>query len=298
MNEPYPIIEVQGEWVLAPEAMGSKDKFWYQPPDVGSRWLFKHPREDRGEHWAEKIAEVVADHLQVPHAKVELAVFEGSRGSVAESFITDDAELVHGNQILADMEPSYDPKLKRFKQREHTLENIWRAVHHTFVESEDAENAKLQFAGYVILDALIGNTDRHHENWGVVRWWTQEGWIGFLAHSFDHATSLGRELSDEKRDGRLNENRVGHYAERGRGGIYWTRDAKHPPSPLGLTRLAAVRYPYLFRPALERLNNLSEHSLSQIVSRVPDDWMSESAKRFAVALMCYNLERLREVVQC
>ena len=29
MNEPqYPVIEVQPEWVLEVEAMGSKEKFW------------------------------------------------------------------------------------------------------------------------------------------------------------------------------------------------------------------------------------------------------------------------------
>lgn len=96
----------------------------------------------------------------------------------------------------------------------------------------------------------------------------------------------------------LYENQVGRYVERGRGGIYWTSDTRHAPSPLELTRLAAERYPDLFRPALENLNNLSEHSLLQIVSRAPDNWMSEAAKRFSVALMRYNLEKLKETIQC
>ena len=299
MNEPYPITEVQEEWALERETMGSKRKFWYRQPGDGSRWLFKYPRGTTGEHWAEKIAEAVASHLQIRHARVELAVFNEMQGSATESFVAGDDELVHGNQILAERTLSYDPDM-RFNQSDHTLENIWLALDRTFVESEDAENVKRQFAGYVILDAVIGNTDRHHENWGVVRKWTQEGWVGFLAHSFDHASSLGRELKDERRDMILVDNSVGGYSEgsRARGGIYWTSDAKRAPSPLGLARLAIGRYPDIFRSALESLNNLSNGSLSQIVDQVPDDWMSEPAKRFSVALMCYNLGRLREVVQC
>ena len=297
MNRPYPIVEIQEEWVLAPEAMGSKDKFWYQQPEDGSKWLFKYPRENRGEHWAEKIAEAVADHLQIPHAKVELAVFDGSPGSTTESFIADDAELVHGNQILTNTTQNYDPDVK-FGQSDHTLRNIWRALDRTFIESEGSDNAKRQFAGYVVLDALIGNTDRHHENWGVAIEWTGKEWVGFLAPSFDHASSLGRERTDESRRRILDENQVGRYVERGRGGIYWTPDARRAPGPLQLAQLSAGRYPHLFRPALENLKSLSDSSLLQIVSKVPDGWMSEAAKRFAVALMRYNLEKLKEAIQC
>lgn len=297
MNRPYPIIEIQEEWVFAPEAMGSKYKFWYRQADGGVNWLFKRPRGNTGEHWAEKIAEAVANRLQIPHARVELAVFSRGMGSATESFVVDGEELVHGNQMLAVSAPSYDPDM-RFGQSAHTLENIWAALDRVFVESDAAEDAKRQFAEYVTLDAVIGNTDRHHENWGVVIEWTGEEWVGFLAPSFDHASSLGRELTDENRDRILNENSVGHYAERGRGGIYWTRDDKRAPSPLELARLAAERYPRLFSPALENLNDLSESSLWQVVNRVPDYWMSKSAKRFAVPLMRYNLERLREAAQC
>ena len=298
MNGPYPIFEVHEEWALEPEAMGSKDKFWYRKPAKGSaRWLFKRPRGNSGEHWAEKIAEAVAQRLQIPHGRVELAVFAGIRGTVTESFVTGDEVLVHGNQILARLELSYDPNVK-FGQSDHTLENIWQALDYVFVHQADAEQAKRQFAGYATLDAVIGNTDHHHENWGMVQNWTGEEWVGFLAPSFDHASSLGRELTDEDRARRLRENSVERYVERGRGGIYWTRDAKRAPSPLELALSAAEHYPHLSRPALEKLDDLSESSLSQIVNRVPDDWMSKSAKRFALALMRYNLQRLREAARC
>ena len=71
MPDSYPIIQVEPEWVLEPEDMGTKEKFWYRNPgDGGREWLFKNPRENTGEHWAEKIAAEVANVLGIPHATV------------------------------------------------------------------------------------------------------------------------------------------------------------------------------------------------------------------------------------
>lgn len=60
------------------------------------------------------------------------------------------------------------------------------------------------FIGYLMLDALIGNTDRHHQNWGVLASSRERAEPErVLAPIYDHASSLGRELSDEARNQRL-----------------------------------------------------------------------------------------------
>ncbi len=57
MPEPlYTIFEIQPEWVLGPEALGSKEKFWYRAKDGETEWLFKFPQPNAGQHWAEKMA--------------------------------------------------------------------------------------------------------------------------------------------------------------------------------------------------------------------------------------------------
>ena len=89
------------------------------------------------------------------------------------------------------------------------------------------------FVGYLLFDALIGNTDRHHENWGIVLIRDDEGTRTIaggasfklcLAPSFDHASSLGRDLTDLKRQERLNtrykRGNAEAYAERGRSAFY------------------------------------------------------------------------------
>lgn len=295
MIAPYPIIEVKEDWVEENEDMGSKPKFWFKPPEDESRWLFKRPRGKSGEHWAEKIAEQVADLLGIPHGKVELAEFNGERGSATRSFVGEDEILIHGNQILGETMLSYDAKME-FSQSDHTLDNIFRGLNAVFALSGDAEAAKRQFAEYATLDALIGNTDRHHENWGVVRKLEADESFRWLAPSYDHASSLGRELLDSARNRRLGDG-VERYVERGRGGIYWNSDDRRAPSPLRLARLATERRPDIFVPAMRKLNSLSESDFVRVVERIPDGWMSESAIRFAISLMRYNLSELREGIR-
>ena len=301
MSDLYPIIEVKRESVRESEDMGSKDKFWYlHPPEEEEYWLFKYPRCNTGEHWAEKIAAEVANLLGISHARVELAIFEEDKGSVTKSFAQEGQELVHGNQMLARAVHGYDPK-RKFHQSSHTLANIWQIMNRVFGESEQAEQAKRHLAEYIVLDALIGNTDRHHENWGILRR-ERKGkgyhWVDLsVAPSFDHASSLGRELQDTLRDRILEEDRIGNYVEKGRGAIYWSEDDQRGPSPLELVRQATREYPDLFRPALTKLENLDERSVASLVNRVPASWISPLSQKFAIALMCYSLEQLQELLR-
>ena len=120
-----------------------------------------------------------------------------------------------------------------------------------------------------------------------------------LAPTFDHASSLGRELVDDSaskcRRRLLTEGRLARYAEKAPGAIFWETSDKHGVSPLELVRRATALHPELFDAALTRLKKLDRAALQRIVQRVPLDWMSELARDFAVELMCYTLEQLRKI---
>ncbi len=297
-NATYPIITIQPEWVLGEEAMGSKEKFWFRESDDTPECLFKYPQENTGQHWSEKIAAELAGALEILHARVELAVFQNVQGSATESFAREGRELFHGNQILAGTTLGYDPTQK-FKQSDHTLSNIFSALDRVFKSPETARTAKERMAEYLVLDAVIGNTDRHHENWGILRKRMPKGWTGMVAPSFDHASSLGRELLDEgpgrSRQRILAEGRIGQYAEKAPGAIYWDWTDRRGVSPLELVRRGAEAHPETFTRALQMLDKLKEEDLRGIVGRVPAGWMSETSRIFVVELTCYNLKQLRMI---
>ena len=293
MDDIFPVLSVDPEWVLHPEEMGSKEKFWYRPPEGQSDWLFKYPQSLTGQHWAEKLAEQAAVMLSIPHARVELAEFQGKQGSATESFTTGGWELRHGNQILGAVDENYDRDL-RFGQSKHTLARIFRAMDINYrPATEKVERAKARVAEFLVLDALVGNTDRHHENWGLLYWPTGDERYPSVAPTFDHASSLGRELRDERRATYLNDGRVGWYVERGRGGVYWSEDEPHGPSPLELVRRALRSYPEFFRSALRRLERIDCGAFGRLVGRVPEGWMTHPSREFAAALVSYSYQQLK-----
>ena len=146
MPDSYPIIQVDPEWVLEDEDMGTKEKFWYRKPGDGeNKWLFKHPRSNTGEHWAEK--------------------------------------------------------------------------------------------------------------------------------------------------------RVGWYSAKGRGGIYWGQDVQRNPNPVDLVRRAVEAHASYFGATLEPVEELRDSLLTEIVVRVPRDWMSPLERAFAIKLMACNRDRLLELTR-
>ena len=274
--------------------MGSKKKFWYRSAARHrTHWLFKYPKPDTGEHWAEKMAAEFAAILGTRHAAVELAIVKSERGSTTRSFVVDGLELVHGNQILKASVPGYNPE-KKFGQADHTLDNALTALDGIFTLDTAKHKAKSYFAEYLVLDAVIGNTDRHHENWGMLRQRHDLEWLRFLAPSFDHASSLGRELVDDRRASLLKRDRIGDYVEKGRGAIYWSSEDDRGPSPLELVRRATGAYPDLLGPALRKVDRL-ENEVDNLFRRMPNGWISPLAKEFAAAMIHYSIDQLREV---
>jgi hypothetical protein len=294
----YPVLEVLPEWVLEPEAMGSKAKFWYRPEPAQPVSLFKFPQPNTGQHWAEKIAAEIAAQMGITHAAVELASFQGTQGSASQSFAVDGLDLFHGNQLLAGKVIGYDPSI-RFRQSDHTLSNIFLTLDRTFTDPEGKQKNKARFAEYLVLDALIGNTDRHHENWGILCRLAVDHWIGKLAPTFDHASSLGRELLDEStgksRKRLLAEKRIPAYTEKASGAIYWATSDRRGLSPLELVRRAVPAYGDLFKPAFLKLEKLDRALLHSILDRVPSEWMSGLAREFVIELVCYNINELRKM---
>jgi hypothetical protein len=304
----YETYQIDPEWVLETEQLGTKDKFWFKCTDDScslfdsAEWLFKYPTEGTGQHWSEKIAFHLARAMRVFAPQVELAEFAGIQGSATRSFTSaNNYELYHGNQILKGFDPNYDDSM-RFGQNDHTIQRIFEAFGGIFVEAKSGEDARSKMAGYLVFDALICNVDRHHENWGVLRKRNKKGqWEGRFAPSYDHASSLGRELKDQNskrnRERYLKDLGVRKYIEKGHGSVFVDGTGKRGPSPLRLIErcleIDGVR-PY-FLKGLQKLDNLDEARVEAIIAAVPADWMSELAREFALALVVENLKLLNEL---
>ena len=155
-----------------------------------------------------------------------------------------------------------------------------------------------ELASCAILDGLIGNTDRHHENW--MFFYHPELRSYQLAPSYDHGSSLGRELQDvsrritRSRSNILASDRVLNYLLGGDSprGVYITSDSPKAPSPLVTARLLCRWHPHVVRPCLERLGAATECAFRDVLDRIPDEFASSVAKDSARRILIISREEL------
>ena len=296
----YEIIEVAQDVPSEVEQLGIKTKLWLRTAD-GGRTLFKEGYPGSGEHWAEKLACEVARGLGLPHAEYDLAVWNGRPGVVSPMFVPEGGRLIHGNELLAQTHAEYDEKAE-YRCSQHTLSRVIAVLRSSQAGPPlgwscpvEVGGAPGVFVGYLLLDALIGNQDRHHQNWGLLN---VPGSGLTLAPTFDHASSLGRNETDAKRSERLTTqdkgNNVAAYVRRARSGLYENKASTKPMTTFDAYCRAAARYPTAAGYWRARLRALGPEVLNAIVQALPESVATEMAKRFALQVMLENRARLLE----
>lgn len=186
------------EWELAgEEPEGLRQHRWLRHPDQERTWLFKQREvfENRPFHedLTEKLASEIARAIGVPVARVELAQRHGKRGCLVEDVRWSGGGLQPGAVLLSAVVERYDVDDKG--HRGHSVANIHRGLvpfGPPPVASVPTSFAAFDvFVGYLILDALIANTDRHEQNWAVLTRPPGQAGPDALCASYDHASSLG-----------------------------------------------------------------------------------------------------------
>jgi len=289
----YMEVDVSTWLPAGSESVGTKPKRWLRDPESDIRWLMKdathNTRADgtssrKGDDWAERIATGVADRLDLPAARTEMAIRHGPErirlGVISKEVLNPGEQLVLGNELL-------ERPVGRRDRESYTLRAVHQALGDVAAppDAGDELSAWDVFAGYLVLDALIGNTDRHEQNWAVILSATPRR----LSPSFDHASSLGFQLEDAEKAARLSTNDRLYTPE------HWA----------GRARAKFAGRPYVVEAALEargmQRSERKDHWLSRCedVDRllepiwlVPQHRMSESAREFAERVLRRNRERL------
>ncbi len=294
MTDEFPVIQVPDDAAKATEAMGTKKKFWFDHPELG-KCLFKLSRDNTGEDWAEKIGAELCEALGLPHAKQELGIWQRQRGTVSPAMITPNEELIHGNDVLAGLVSSY-PRQEVYNVSQHTLGIVLQAIGRrdtqiplNWTPPPSINSAVDTFIGYLLLDVWIGNGDRHHENWGLVS--TGDRTI-HLSPTYDHASSLGRELTDEKRLRRLQDGSIGEYLKKNYSSFYLQVGDRKSLTTLEAFQSVAMLHPLAAKTWLMQLSAISSEWIEQLLCRVPEDRMSLPAREFAAQLLAFNKDRL------
>lgn len=253
--------EQDSEFGVFPQGARAKDAVFAPdaPPEAvlvaGKRYLFKRSKRSYPEQfWGEVIAYRIGCllGLEVPPAFAAWNLQTGHCAALIEWFYTDGAEVfIMGGDFLQRIQPDYE----RVKGSKHNLEQIEVLMRALFRHSTQGQDWRQWWVEALLFDALIGNTDRHQDNWGVV---FQRNGVN-LMHSrlsplFDNGTSLGHEYFANRVQG-WNDARIERYVERGKHHVKWSLNDDPPiTGHAALLRRAALAWPQTIEIARNRLN--------------------------------------------
>jgi len=147
------------------------------------------------------------------------------------------------------------------------------------------------FIGYLIFDCWIANQDRHHENWGIML--LNDDDICF-AYTYDHAAGLGSKVSDEEAEKRLQTNdanyKISKFVTRAKTPFYNDSDKKM--TTIAVVETLLKKYPIQTLYWIDKIENIPEIAIKNILDKVPDTFMSNISKEFASELLHENKKRL------
>ncbi len=286
-------------------------------PSTGTRWLHKDTKipsngVEQGEDWSEVVSTQIAGLLGIPCAPTMLCVRGGHRGSLSRSIVPKGHDLWEGAVVLETAEvpgfyrqiegrpPAVDPTRPGVRRPGHSLDNIKTALDGTMpppgFDGPSGLTAFDVFAGYMVLDALIANPDRHEQNWAKLtpRLSTLPE---LLSPSYDHASSLGHNLGDPARQRFIDDpERLEQWAAKGRAARFEHR----LPAPSLVDHAAQAVAMCTDEGADWVQQQIREVDLTPVLEalqrhEVPE--MSEEAARFAHVLLDLNLGRLRDAIR-
>lgn len=169
---------------------GRRPKALLYDPAAGSAFIFKRPRQERDERaqvWSELVASFIAgDLLELDVQRVALGVSANDLGNLLTLVFEDGETFQEGEQWLTRLKPDYEIKVGT----DHTLSLAIAGAEAAGVPEDEV----LEFwAKTIAFDCLISNSDRHQENWAIIR--GRDG-RARMAPLFDNAGSLGAQVDE------------------------------------------------------------------------------------------------------
>ena len=213
---------------------------------------------------SEKIACEIAKVIGYRCADIELAKDQDGELCVLNySFLKPDESLIEFASEASISQNGCDRKEK------YTIQGIKRIL--------DTVDEKLysEFIGLQVFDALIGESDRHEENWGYIRS-NKSGNIIF-APFYDNGDSLMHNI---------NENRVEEYINDEAGFLRYIHKSKtkildnngHKIKHFQLIDHLISENPVFLRDELQKTKRLTDDIIKDIIYGIPDEYLPQNHK--------------------
>ncbi len=294
MNK-FEIISIPASKVqFSQELDGIIPKGWVERSPIG-RVLFKEAASERSKiaesrtDWAEKVVSELNQLINLPAARYELAILiDGSSkipGSVSVDLVRpEDEERFPLQEFLQQSMPGYN------QADDYQVDNVIVALSDNNIQlppdgrvPDGIKDGADMFVGVLMLDAWIGNSDRHDCNFDIVR---QTNGQFYLSPIFDNGYSLGATEDNDLRSWIDPEqyNKYHNYSS--------FSDRGNDLTGLEAFKQAASLRRSAAKIWLEQLASIEPEQIQTIFDRLPGERITPEAKTFALNLLNYNRTQL------
>ncbi len=271
-----------------PEGSGRSEKLWLQSKD-GKIGLFKFPKYDpetltiTTEHVSEHLASLIGKDLGVQTADVDLGTYKNRIGSISYLVNKENEAVVEGIQFLLKNYPNYD---------KDNLIDKESGGHYCidYILSVFADSKWKEFVLKMMLfDFLIGNSDRHQNNWAVLLGYEEEESVLYrrLCPLYDNGSSLCCYINGSRIDDYLgrDKNRFSSLVDsKSRSIIRIHPEDANKPTHKEVLMYLMKEYPETCTYAREMLNKFTSEKVTEYLNYYPEvvlpDKKRELIKRF------------------
>jgi hypothetical protein len=262
---------------------GAAEKYRVNLPDIGTV-ILKLDDESLNGAWVEKITYELAKLIDIPAATYEFAeLFDERRAIVSPNYLLPNHDERSGKSLLDGYfgQGNYS----------YTLDTVLTTIDVNEIEIPSDHNLPLQIKiatdlliGYLIFDYWIDNIDRHYENWGI----QIDSVTGRkeLLPTYDHGLSLGFLLFDEECLDLAPANHVQNQSS-----AFSGNKGRSLSMNVMLVEVISIK-PDVARVWIERIAQVNHNDIIELFDRIPEGWISNEKKLFAIDLLEFNRQQL------
>ena len=246
------------------------------------RAYFKYEKYNCSEACSEKMSYEIAKVLDYPCAHIELAEDEnGILGVLNYDFIKENT--IHRDAVF------YLDKENSNREEFYTISNINKCL------DELDKNLFSDFLKIMVFDALVGETDRHEENFGILEY--NDG-IYKLSSLYDNGCNLLRYFKDFKYAKKYynNKNEFYKYVKRPKSLIY-KEDSKSKYNLIELVMELYKRFPKEIEKEIKNLDKLTDNKIEEIVNKIPDTLLTNKHKEYIIIFVKERKKMLQNILK-
>lgn len=299
--------EPDAEFAVFPQGARAKEAVFSPsaPNDLvitpNKRYLFKRSKKSYPDQfWGEIVAYRVGCLLDIDVPPAFAAWNSNSEHCAAliEWFYVDGEEV---SSLAGDFLLKLYPDFDREKGQNHNLRHI-TVMLRAFAQHGLLEKKKWRqwWADALMFDALIGNTDRHQDNWGFLFSIDQTKEVpARLMPLFDNGTSLGHERFLD-RVATWSPSDFLRYIQKGKHHVSWSLDEPRIKGHLALLERAIEEWPETKTVVANRIARLTDFhfvdELSDLVHIAAPVPFTEERMNFILRLLAYRLDALKALL--